>query len=890
MKEPSQSSFFRLPHFTLQKKIFFPKRSAISIIIPNFATLKRGALILRAENKPIEPDTGSAGVGSFGNFKYLNGFPFLAILMFNRKMRKLMKKLILTCIFATALWHIGAQSNLRGKVYDKQNNETLAGAHVVVEESYKVASSDKNGYFEIKGCKTDSLIVKISFLGYQTLVKSISINDNIEHKFYLEPTTIMNEEIIILSTRWGENTPTAHTNINKAEVQKLVDARNIGSMIEFTPSVVTTSDAGTGIGNIGYRIRGTDETRINVTINNVPLNDPESQGAWFVNLPDFGSSVDNIQIQRGVGTSTNGSGAFGGSINFQTTKLNNKAYAEINEFVGSYNTFKHNLNFGTGLIADKFAFDGRISKITSDGYIDRGYADLNSSYFSGAYYGKKTMIKALALLGSQETYQTWDGIPSQILDTNRTWNGIGMYKDSEGNTKFYDNETDNYKQNHFHILISHDINTQLNINSTIFYTRGIGYYEQYKQNRKYSEYGFENQIVGRDTIKRTDFIRRKYLDNNYYGANIALTYQSQKIPLQIVYGVSGSQFDNDHYGDVIWMKIAGDIDNNTRFYEGNGLKTEASTFLKTNYMPTKELNLWLDLQGRFVNYKIDGINDKLLDITQEHNWNFFNPKAGISYNINSSNTIFTSFAVAQREPTRTNLVDAPYGETPTSEMLYDYEIGHQLRLNKFSLQSNLYYMDYKNQLVLTGEINNTGAAIMTNVDKSYRTGIEIVGQYKPIKNLAWNFNFTLSRNKIENFVEYVDDWDTGIQRVTELGTTDLAFSPEIIASHSLEYYITKQLSVSYIQKYVGKQYIDNTSNEDHKLNPYFLNNIQVRYGISKNWLKNASLVFMANNIFNYKYETNAWIYRYYSGNEHKFEDGYFPQAGRNFMLGISLAI
>ena len=779
-----------------------------------------------------------------------------------------------------------AQFSFRGKVFDNETKESLPGTHIVVEESFKVVTTNRNGEFSMTGLKSSKINVKITFIGYQALEVELDLSAKSEYEFFLQKAAVMSEEIVVRSTRADENTPTPKTNLNKAEIQQLNDARNVTALIEFTPSVVTTSDAGTGVGNVSYRIRGTDESRINVTINNVPLNNPESQGAWFVNVPDFASSVDNLQIQRGVGTSTNGSGAFGGSLNFQTQKLNALPYAQISEFYGSFNTWKHNLNFGTGLIDGKFSLDGRLSRITSDGYIDRATADLNSSYLSGAYYGKKTMLKALMMLGSQKTYQAWDGVPSQIMDTNRTWNGIGMYTDQEGNQKFYENEHDNYKQNHFHLLLSHDLNPSVNINGTAFYNRGLGYYEQYKVQEKFSKYGLENQTIGGTLFKKTDLIRRKYLDNHFYGLNASVNYNPKNLPFSLIWGVSGNRFENDHYGDVIWMQYAGNLDHKIRFYEGDGVKTEMSSFLKVHYSVTDKLLLWADLQYRNIDYVITGSDDKLRDITQTHKWGFFNPKGGIGYSITKNQKVYASAAVAHREPTRANIVDAPNGNLPRFESLVDYELGHELRLNKFMLQTNLYFMDYIDQLVLTGEINETGYAIMTNVDKSYRAGIELSSSLKITKKLDWLVTMNLSRNKIQDFTEYVDDWDTWVQNSKMLGETDLSFSPEIVGSNIIRYQPINNLFLELQTKYVGKQYIDNTSSNERSLDPYLVNNVRVSYELKTKFIKELKFIVSANNILDAKYATNAWIYRYYDGGVHKYEDGYFTQAGRNYMAGL----
>ena len=782
---------------------------------------------------------------------------------------------------------LNAQFVINGSVYNSETKKPLEGANVVIEKTNNAVSTNKDGKYSIANLKSQIYQLKVSFVGYENYFTEIQLNNDKTLDIYLKPKVFFNEEIIINGIRANENTPTAFINLSKENIQHSHDARNITSVIDMTPSMVTTSDAGTGIGNVGYRIRGTDETRINVTINGVPLNDAESQGAWFVNLPDFASSVDNLQIQRGVGTSTNGAAAFGGSLNFQTLKIETVPYAKINEVYGSFNTFKHNLNFGTGLIGEKFTIDGRISKVTSDGYIDRAFADLNSYYLSAGYYGKKTIIKAMILSGKQRSYQAWDGIPSNILDTNRTYNGIGEYYDANGVKKNYDNETDNYNQTHYHLMFSHDFNYKFNFTANVHYTRGFGYYEQYKDDDKFSKYNVQNQIIGTDTIEKTDVIRRKYLDNHFYGTTMALNYEANK-NLSLTVGGAINQFSSKHYGKVIWMQYSASLPNEFEYYRGFGEKTDANIFFKGNYKFFSNFNYWFDLQYRLINYDITGIDDKFRDIKQSHIWDFFNPKTGISYKLNEFNNIYTSFAVAHREPTRSNLVDANIDERPTTETLYDFEIGHNFKIKKFAFTTNLYYMDYKDQLVLTGNINDVGDAVMKNVKSSYRAGIELSAFWQITKMFKWQINTTFSQNKIKNFTEFVDDWDTWGQQSTYLGETNLSFSPEIIAANNFTIEPIKDFSISILSKYVGSQFIDNTSSNERKLDAYIVNNLTFRYSLKTKFIKKIDIFLNINNILDEEYETNAWIYSYYSGGVRSVLDGYFPQAGRNFMTGISV--
>jgi iron complex outermembrane receptor protein len=784
---------------------------------------------------------------------------------------------------------LSAQFTINGTVKNAETNELLIGAHVLINNQLKAEITNKTGKFVITGLRNGTYTVYVSYIGFETAEETVVLNSNQTIEIVLKPKAILSDEFVVRGTRADDKTPTAYEDLNRDKIKNANDARNITSVIDQSLSVVTTSDAGTGIGNVGYRLRGTDETRINVTIDGVPLNDPESQGAWFVNLPDFASSVDNLQIQRGVGTSSNGAAAFGASMNFQTLKFQPNPYAQVNEIYGSYNTWKHNLNFGTGLINGKFAVDGRISKVTSNGYIDRATADLYSTYLSGTYYGKKTMVKFMMLTGKEKTYQSWDGVPSNILDTNRTYNGIGQYVDANGNIKFYDNETDNYAQNHYHLMFAHEFNSKFSMNSALHYTTGFGYYEQYRDDDSYSSYGIENQIIKTDTVFSSDLIRRKYLDNKFYGITLSLNYKPIE-KLAITLGGAINNYEGLHFGKVVWMQYAASLPNEFEYYHGTGDKRDANIYAKVNYQLLPKLNLWVDCQYRTIDYKITGIDDKLRSITQKHQWNFFNPKGGISYDINAKNQVYVSYSVANREPTRSNLTDAIDSIRPTPERLYDFELGHHLSLNKFLLNTNIYYMNYKDQLVFTGEINDVGNAIMQNMKKSYRAGIEISATWQPLTFFKWQVNTTLSKNKIENFKEFVDDWDTWGQRDTLIGKTNIAFSPEIIASSSISLVPCKNFEVSFQSKYVGKQYIDNSSSEDRKLNPYLVNNLILRYTLKTKFIKEIGFFFSINNLLNKKYESNAWIYSYYEGGQRKQLDGFYPQAGRNFMGGISVKL
>ncbi len=798
-----------------------------------------------------------------------------------------MKRIIY--FFCLILFSVSAfgQAKVRGHVLD-ENNEPMVGANVVIENTYYGASTDINGKFIFSGVPVGNYSLKVSYIGYENYVKEIQIGQQDEQvNIVLRSSDILADEVVVKSTRASSDMPLAYSDIDKEEIEKRNLGQDMPYLLKLNPSTVVSSDAGTGIGYTSFRIRGTDMNRINVTVNGIPLNDPESQGTWWVDLPDFASGVDNIQIQRGVGTSTNGAGAFGASINLQTFNLRKKPYAELNSSAGSFHTFKNNVLFGSGLINNKFSFDARFSKVTSDGYIDRAFADLGSFSLSGAYYGNKSIFKVIYLSGKERTYQAWDGVPGYILDTNRTYNGIGQYTDKDGVIRYYDNETDNYLQNHLQIFYSKEFSPKLFLNLAFHYTKGKGYYEQYKEDEDFEDYGMDDVIVGSDTITSTDMIRQKWLDNDFYGLTYALNYREKQWDLSI--GGALNKYWGNHFGEVIWTQVAEKGDYKHEWYRNQGVKTDFNIYGKAGWKPGTKLNLFVDLQIRKIWYNIDGIDDDLRDITQEHNYLFFNPKFGLNYKISDKHRAYFSLSVANREPNRNNLIDANQFEpVPTYETLFDYELGYGFNSGRFALNANAYFMDYTNQLVLTGEINDIGAPVMTNVDESYRLGLEVVAGFKISSKLKWEINATLSRNKILDFTEHVDDWDTWSQRSMHLGTTDLSFSPALVAGNSISYQPISNLDIAIVSKYVGKQFIDNTSSDNRSLNSYLTNDLSVQYAIYTKFIPEISFNFLLINFLNASYETNAWVYRYYYQDVEQSMDGFFPQAGIHFLFGLKL--
>ncbi len=800
-------------------------------------------------------------------------------------------KIFLIVLFGFIPALVYSNQGIRGVVKDA-SGELLIGANVFIEESFIGTSTNLKGEFFLP-VRQGTVVLITTFVGFEDARTEVEILGETNVEIILNPSNFLAEEVLVSALRVGNRTPLTFTNVTESEIQ----SRNLGQDIPFllnrTPSLVASSDAGAGVGYTGFRIRGTDITRINVTVNGIPMNDPESQGLWWINMPDFAGSVENIQIQRGVGTSTNGAAAFGATVNLQTTSLEEKPFGEIQTSTGSFNTMKNTVKFGSGLINNRFTFDGRLSKIQSDGYIDRAFSDMKSFFLTGSYYSPNTIVTVKAFSGEQITYQAWNGVPSEFLATNRTYNGVGSFTDIYGNRQYYDNETDNYQQDHFQVLLSRQFSRDLYLNTAFHYTRGYGYYEQYKENHRFSNYGLGNLIIGGTSIQRTDLIRRKYLDNDFFGLTYSLNYRPNRF--DIIIGGAYNRYYGDHFGTVIWAQHATHVPKNFEWYFNKGVKADFNIFAKVNYKLTNRVNAFFDLQYRNVDYSIEGIHDDLRDISQAHKFNFFNPKFGLHLMLTGTQDLYLSYSQGNREPSRSDFRDANPGVSPRPEKLHNIEFGYRFRGAGFHLQSNLYYMNYRDQLVLTGEINDVGAPITTNVPESYRIGIEIDGAAKLTRWLNLDFHVAISRNRINNFTEHVDNWDYDpgdpnqpLQFSRFIGNTNLAFSPSVVAGGSVTVIPFKNAGINFSGKYVGKQYIDNTSSSNRMLKPYFVNDLNLSYTLDSGVLREVKLILMVNNIFNEKYESNAWIYRYYSGGTEQVIDGFFPQAGRHFLVGVTI--
>ena len=791
-------------------------------------------------------------------------------------MKKIMLGLVLPMLVPLLSW---GQLSITGTIKEKNTGQALYGASVGFEGLYIGTISDESGNFGFKNLKKGAYIIKFSFIGYTDVVKKIDLTENITLNIEMEKRAVLQDEVIISATRVSENEPTTYTNVDKNRINKINFGQDIPYLLNTTPALVTSSDAGNGIGYTSLRIRGSDMTRINVTINGIPVNDAESQGLFWVDMPDLASSIDNVQIQRGIGTSTNGSAAFGASINFQTVKLNPEPYGEYDLSYGSFDTWKHSLMAGTGLLAGHWALDVRLSKLNSNGYIDRAKSDMKSLFISGGYYGEKTIIKAVIFSGKEKTYQAWMGVPKDSLNSNRTYNPYT-----------YDNQTDNYQQDNYQLLFSQQIGKRFLVNAALHYTYGRGYYEEYEENSAFASYGLPNVITGNDTITETNLVRQKWLDNHFYGFTYSGTYDNHK-NLKIVLGGSGNQYLGDHFGDIIRADYLALSDQNYRWHYNTSKKSDFSLYTKISLKFRKKVYTYLDLQYRYINFNLDSIDSKLRDITQQHRFNFFNPKIGLTYDINNNHSVYLALALSNREPNGNNFSDAnPSEPKPKAETMFNTELGYTFKSRHVTTTLNGYYMYYKNQLVLTGEINDVGYAIMNNVPSSYRAGIELSAAARIFKHLAWEMNICFSKNKIIDFTEYLDDWDNGGQIQHELGTTNIAFSPDITAANSFTYNFIEKFNISLISKYVSRQYVDNTSDKERSLNPFCVSDIVMDYSFKLGIIKEISVSLMLNNIFNKKYENNAWVYRYYYNGIYNKMDGYFPQAGISFMAGLKVKL
>ena len=675
------------------------------------------------------------------------------------------------------------------------------------------------------------------------------------------------KEVIIQATRAEKNDPFTKTDISKKEIESRNLGQDIPVLLNFLPNVVTTSDAGSGVGYTGIRVRGSDATRVNVTINGIPLNDSESQATYWVNLPDFASSTQSMQLQRGVGTSTNGAGAFGASLNLATNGITEKADVQINNSFGSFNTHKHNLQFHSGALGEHFTFSGRLSTIQSDGYVDRASSDLKSFFLSGTYQNNKTMLKAMAFGGHEITYQSWYGVDETTFENNPTFNYAGaIYDDAWNVVDYYDNQVDDYTQTHYQLHLNHSFNANLNATMALHYTKGFGFYESYKQDQDFSDYGMNPIDVDGTIINSTDLIRQKWLDNDFYGMTYSIRYTDSD-RFKLVVGGALNQYDGDHFGEVIWARYASDTQKNHRYYENNGLKTDFNSFVKANYKMSDKWQLFADMQVRNVCYKT---TDFLADDI-DTDWLFFNPKMGVTYTINDKNNMYLSYARGNKEPIRDDFEYAT--ETPKAENLDDFELGWRYTADKVKLQTNAYFMKYKDQLVLTGALSDVGDFIRANSGESYRLGLEVEGSLSVAKSLEWQPNISVSKN------ENIDFYDADADKYND---TTISYSPDLIAGSNLVYMPLDNLQIALLSKYVSSQFMSNIELESSVLDSYFTTDLHLQWQKDNVLgMKQVTFTGMLNNVFNEKYASNGYMWG--------TTPYYFSQAGTNFLLSVNLA-
>ena len=809
----------------------------------------------------------------------------------------MIKFLICSALATVSIQIAVAQHNLTIKTVDRNTQRPLQNASVSLDgQASFTTKSDKDGLIKLYNIQKGKHSVQVSFIGYQTWIQNLNIERDMEVTVQLDPKTIRTEEVLVVSTRAKKNAPTTFKNISKEEISRNNLGQDIPYLLNQTPSVQVNSDAGAGIGYTNMTIRGSDNQRINVTLNGIPLNDAESMGSFFVNLPDFASSTESIQVQRGIGTSTNGAGSFGASLNIQSNTLAEKPYTELNNSFGSYNTWKNTVKLGTGLINDKFAFNARLSRISSNGYIERGASDLQSFYIDGGYYGKKHILKGIVFWGKEKTYQAWNGVPEPLITGDRSRMDdyadygleiAGTEKDRfmnagrNYNLYTYKNQTDNYTQKHHQLHYTNILSDKLTLNTALHYTRGYGYYEEMRPADKLSKYGLPDVIIGQDTIKKTDLVRRRWLDNYFYGMTYALNYKPNE-QLEIIWGGAYNQYKGKHYGEVIWAQYAstGFIDD--KYYFGKSQKNDFSNFLKVDYKLDKWI-LMADVQYRNVDYRMYGDDDKVKNYNYHPKFNFLNPKAGATYLLNDHANIYASYAFAQKEPVRKDFIEKNSKlPDPTPEKMQDIEIGYRFTNTKFNIGLNGYGMFYKDQLIPTGEISDTGAPIRQNVKNSYRIGLEFDGAWNINKQLNWKATATFSQNKIKNFEEVMGDLRISYPK------TDIALSPNTILSSNFSYSPIEPLTFSLLSKYVGRQYLDNSSAKERSISSYFVNNLLANYNFTALGIKDINLSLQVNNLLNEKYETNGYTFGWMEGDTRKYYNFYFPQAPTNLMLGLNV--
>lgn len=798
-----------------------------------------------------------------------------------------MRTILLLFITFTSI----AQNNFVGRVTDS-SGEPIVGANILIEESNLITYTDEKGKFYLNSNSTN-IDIQVSHVGYLTKEIEFS-NPNQEINIVLDDGIILKDEIKVISTRAKYNSPFAFTNISKSFIEKNNSGKDIPFLINSTPSTYSTSDAGNGIGYTGVRIRGSDATRINVTINGIPYNDSESHGVFWVNVSDLASSANSIQVQRGVGSSTNGGGAFGGTVSIKTGKASEDFKLKYSSSAGSYKSFKNTLELNSGLIKNKINMNLRLSKINSDGYVDRATSDLKSYYASASYYSDKTSIDLINFSGKERTYQSWWGTPegrinNDIEEMNNVIANNG-YSDEQAdnllnsgrtfNYYTYDNQTDNYQQDHYQMHFNHDISNTANLHLALHYTYGRGYYEEFREDDNLSNYYdfLEN--------KSLDLVRRRWLSNHFYGLTYSFSKKFDKSEINI--GGALNEYDADHFGEIIQPQLMV----SEPYYFSKSFKKDGNIFIKYNLNITESAELFTDMQLRGYSHKMKGNDNDKSIIDVDKNNVFFNPKVGLTKSLNDKVILYGSVAVANREPIRSDYIDSKI--EPKHESLVNIELGKGFNYNIGSFNTNLYLMEYNNQLITTGEVNDVGAYIRENVKKSRRFGVEFTNVLNS-KDFYVNSSLSLSRNLVYNFNETLYDYGADFSQYNiienKYGVTDLAFSPGVLLNNHFEWKANKFLSFILNSKYVGKQYLDNTSNEKRVLKDFLINDFKIQTNLTNNVFNNLFFKIEINNIFNVKYSSNGYTFGYYGGMDYEVRENYFyPQATRNIMFSVSIEI
>ncbi|RLD22636.1 MAG: TonB-dependent receptor [Bacteroidetes bacterium] len=810
-------------------------------------------------------------------------------------------RLLICIVFLSVAQVIHAQYRIIGFVYDAAEDPFI-GTEVRLTggEGKMVTHTDLEGRFEFHDVVRGEYAILV-ITDYGLIEKKITVRTSLELHLQRSRNVKM-DEVVVRAVRSDDTAPIVKMHLDEDAIRERNLGQDVPFLLKWTPSTTTTSDAGTGIGYTGIRIRGTDPTRTNVTINGVPLNDAESQNVFWVDLPDVMGSTESAQIVRGVGESTFGTGAFGATINLNTNNTHIEPYGRIGGTVGSFGTYKGSVGFGTGLLGNHWTIDGRASIIQSDGYIDRASADLKSYFASAAYIGSKTSVRFTTFGGSEVTYQAWNGVPAQYINDPelRTFNTAGMEKPGDP----YDNEVDDYTQTHYQLHVNQSIFTQLQGFLTLHYTHGNGFFEQYK-NAEYFDSAFSD-FLAQYNLENDDVIRRRWLDNDFYGiiGGLHFTDPADKYTFRISGGYN--KYAGDHFGEIIWSATDADVADLPYYYFNDATKTASNIFAKLNYNISDRLRYMIDLQYRAVQYDIDGLDSDGAILSESVKHQFFNPKVGIGYQWTEHLTVNYYFGIANREPNREDYIAALEPDRPLHERLYDNELILTYNLENLKFEAVGYFMKYKDQLAVTGQINDVGAPTRVNVDDSYRLGIEINGHYAPTTRWDISLGATLSQNRIKEFDEHIADFDTGIPIVVTHTDVDLAFSPSTLITGSIGYQILQldkhAAMIALMTKLVGQQYVDNTGNPASRIDSYSFSDLQLQYAFKWKSEKILKVNVLVRNIFDSKYHTNAWNYRFKSGADYTadnpyvelesgdvyHERGYFPQSGRNLLVGLSL--